>query len=83
MKYVIHEMTEPNVLSRTEPDGYYVKTINPITLEEIADFNIKTEHDSMDSAISEIHRHKNRLKSKYLTVIPVIKVDYDGNIEEE
>lgn len=83
MKYVIYEMTKPDVLSRSEQDGYYVKTINPITLEEIVDFNIKTEHHSIDSAISEIHKHKDSLKSKYLTVLPVIKVDYDGNIEED
>ena len=66
-----NESVQRNISSSDDEDESeeYVEEIN--------------QSETMDSAINEIHRHKNRLKSKYLTVIPVIKVDYDGNIEEE
>ena len=75
MKYAIYEI-EDNV--EIVPDGYHWSSKHRYTLLELE--SIETKHDSLESALSEIERNKDLLKSKKLTIIPVIDISWDGEM---
>jgi hypothetical protein len=62
------------------PDGYYVKELVRNVLEELDEPMISSQHDSYDLAMQEIVKHKDKLKFKSLTILQIISVNYEGEI---
>lgn len=83
MKFQIFELVEPPILKKHEPDGYYMKSIQGIILQDvdIDRYGFEEIHDSIDLAINEIEKYSDDLKSKTLTIIPIINIDYDGEVK--
>ena len=84
MKFQIFELVEPPILKKHEPDGYHMKSIQGIILQDvdINRYGFEEIHDSVDSAINEIEKYSDDLKSKTLTIIPIITIDYDGEVRK-
>ena len=80
MKYVIYEIVCPNFLKETKPDGYYIKTIDRCVLEEIDIFDVESRHDSFELALAEIKSKAEKLKHLKLTIMTVISVSWNGEI---
>lgn len=80
MQYVIYKLVQPSHLKEIEPDGYSQKTIYRDVLQKLDIFGIESEHNSMDSAISEIREHSKKLKNSTLTILPIIQVAWDGDV---
>ena len=68
MKYIIYEMVKPSHLKEIEPDGYYQKTIYRDVLQKLDVSGVEEEHLTLESAISEIHNKKEKLKHSYTTI---------------
>lgn len=81
MKYVIYEMIKPSHLKEIKEDGYYQKTIYRDVLEKLDIRGVKEEHPTMESAIAEINEKKDLLKYMQLTIIPVINIAFDGEVQ--
>ena len=83
MKFQIFELVEPPILKKHEPDGYHMKSIQGIILQDvdIDRYGFEEIHDSIDLAINEIEKYSDDLKSKTLTIIPIINIDYDGEVK--
>ena len=83
MNYQIFELVEPSILHKYEPDGYHMKSIQGIILQnvDINRYGFEEIHDSIDLAINEIEKYSDDLKSKTLTIIPIINIDYDGEVK--
>lgn len=85
MKYKIFKLSTPDILIKTYRDGYDLETIENITLQEL-DFSgyiMNDEHNSIESAMEEIRKHKNELENTDLTILPIIEIDYNGEIRGE
>ena len=83
MKFQIFELVKPSILKKYEPDGYHMKSIQGIILQDvdIDRYGFEEIHDSIDLAINEIEKYSDDLKSKTLTIIPIINIDYDGEVK--
>ena len=83
MKFQIFELVEPSILKKHEPDGYHMKSIQRIILQDvdINRFGFEEKHESIESAMNEIEEYSDDLKSKTLTIIPIINIDYDGEVK--
>ena len=82
MKYQIFELVGPEILHKYEPDGYYMKSTQGVVLQDI-DINrygFEEKHESIESAMNEIEKYFDDLKNKTLTIIPIIKINYDGEV---
>lgn len=76
MVYKIFELISKH---KIEPDGYDTKTITTYKLnEEISYSKLETTHTTIECAYAEIIKNKRFLKSKILTVLPIIEIDWDG-----
>jgi len=80
MKYIIYELTQPNILQKMVPDGYYVKELVRNVLEELDEPMISSNHDTYDLAMREIIENKDKLKYKNLTILPIISIKWNGDI---
>ncbi len=78
MAYKIYEMVKPEVLKKTEPDGYHIKTTELITLKEAECSGLGYSYDSELSAKIDIEQNREDLKHKDLVVLEVISVDWQG-----
>lgn len=80
MNYRIYKMVGKD---RYEPDGYSMKTVTSIKLEETDSFD---EFESVEKAMLHIKenatRHANEFAGNRLTILPVISVGYDGEISD-
>jgi hypothetical protein len=83
MRYKIYQLVEPEVLD-TLGDDMTLQKVNKTVLEDVRDmpYGFQDVHDNMDNAIGEIVKHKLKLKFKDLTIIPIISLNYDGEILE-
>ena len=83
MKYQIFELVGPQILHKYEPDGYHMKSTQGIVLQnvDINRFGFEEKHDSIDSAMNEIEKYSEDLKGKTLTIIPMIYINYDGEVK--
>lgn len=81
MKYVIYEMIQLDHLRDFVNEGYgYKKTIYRDVLEKLDVDKVQSEHLTVESAIEEIQKNKDRLKSLRLTILPVISISWDGEV---
>ena len=82
MKYQIFELVGPEVLHKYEPNGYHMKSIQGIVLQSvnIDRFSFNESHDSIESAVAEIEKYSEDLKGSALTIIPIININYMGEI---
>lgn len=80
MKYVIFELVQPEHLKVIEPDGYYTKTICRNVLEELDVMDVNGSHDTMESAIAEIHSKADKLKHLSVIILPVFHIFWDGEV---
>jgi len=80
MKYIIYQMIYPDVLQKTVMDGYYLKDLERCVLQTLNESFVSEEHDSFESAVEEIKKNAEKLKSMSLTILPVINVNYEGKI---
>lgn len=81
IQYIIYQMVEPTVLSKVVADGYYTKTENRIALLEVSiGFDFQSRHPSMESAMLEITNKKDKLKHLTITILPVISINWEGEI---
>ena len=84
MKYQIFELVGPLILHKYEPDGYHMKSTQGIVLQDvdIDRYGFEEKHESIESAMNEIEKYSEDLKSKILTIIPIINIDYDGEMRK-
>jgi len=82
MKYVIHELVRPSHLKEIKEDGYYTKTVYREVLERLDITGVEEVHNSMESAYAEIVSKKGLLKHFKLTIIPVISISWDLEIND-
>lgn len=75
MKYKIFELVKPEHLQKTEIYGYYN------ILQEM-DYSSKLDelYNSPEEALSKIEENKEDLKFKTLTIIPIIEINWEGEI---
>jgi len=73
MIYQIFEMI-PN--SRLEADGWDAKTVINYTLEQDA----YPDRYSLSEAEAYIEQNTDEFKYKKITILPVLEIDYNGNI---
>ena len=76
MRYKIYELISKNKLER---DGYDTKTVTTYKLREIDDEPF-AGFASTDDAIEYIKSNGDMLKYNELTILPIIKINYDGEI---
>ena len=81
MKYKIYEIVTPAVLKRIDDDGYHPTTVDRMVLEELSVSGVNDEHTTLELALQEIKDHAKELKYLTLTVIPVININYEGEIQ--
>jgi len=79
--YKIFELVKPEILKKTEPDGYHIKTTELITLKEpecqVLDWTYNNELEAQTAIID----NKEDLKHKDLVVLNVISVNWNGEIQ--
>lgn len=82
MKYKIYQLTEPKVLSEIEYSGYSPTEKKRTVLEELPGmpYDFSDEHLTVEEAHNEIVKHKEALQCYTLTIIPVINIRWDGEI---
>ena len=78
MIYRIYELIGK---SKTEPDGYNVKTVTTYKLEEVREWDMKNDYTSPIDAYSEIVIKKDNFKNKTLTILPIIDINWEGEIK--
>ena len=77
MTYKIYELIGK---SKTVPDGYNMTTIETYKLEEIREWDMENDYDSIDAAYNDILKKKTDLKSKTLTILPIININWGGEV---
>ena len=82
MIYTIYELIQPDLFTQTIPDGYYSKTVYKDILQKVDLNNFESEHSTIDSAISEIKKNAELLKHITLTIIPIITINLEGEINK-
>ncbi len=75
MVYIIYELKKSDLLSKTN-----YNEVTQMVLEELDITGVESEHSSMESAISEIRQNPGKLKWKKLTILPILKVNWEGEI---
>lgn len=80
MKYIIYQLVQPEHLSRISHEGYRPAVVERTILEKLSIAGVKEEHDTMESALAEIAAKADDLKNLELTIIPVISINWDGEI---
>lgn len=82
MSYKIYELVRPEILKKTEPDGYRIKTTELITLKDIDSFDcgLDWSYNSELEARTAIIDNKEQLKHKDLVVLNVMSIGWDGDI---
>lgn len=73
-------MISPDIFVRKEMVDHYLETFYQYVLEEIKVNGVKSRHEFVDSALSEIKLHGKELSNRKLTILPVIDIDYEGKI---
>ena len=76
MRYKIYELIGKGKLER---DGYDTKTVTTYKLQEIDD-NPFNGFANTDEAVEYIKSNSDMLKNSELTILPIIKINYDGEI---
>lgn len=74
-------MVQPSHLKEIETDGYHPKTIYRDVLQKLDVSGVEEEHSSMESAVAEIHKQKDKLKHFNLTILPVLSIYWDGEVK--
>ena len=78
MKYVIYEIVNIPHLKEIVTEQYgYTKTLHRYVLETIDIDYFKSTHDSMEAAIAEIERHKEKFRGCELTILPMVAINFD------
>ena len=82
MSYKIYELVKPEVLKKTEPDGYHIKTTELITLKEVDGLasGLEYSYNSELEARTAIIYNKDKLKQKDLVILPMLSVNWDGEV---
>lgn len=81
MTYKIHKLVEPTHLSVQEDEGYSTRTVYRRVLEELnGHFQWNNEFGSIEQAYTFIKENSEHFKCMELTVIPVIDVNWDGEV---
>lgn len=80
MKYIIYKLLQPQVLKEINTDDWHPKTIERTVLERLNIYDVEEEHATLESALAEINNKKESLKHLTLTVIPVISINWNGEI---
>ena len=81
MNYKIYEMVKPEHLQKKEHDGYYMKDIVRYVLEDVDEFD-QNGYDSIEDAYQVIKENATNFNCRELTILPVIKIDYKGELDE-
>lgn len=83
MKYRIYILSKPEHLQKFVPDGYYMKSIERFLLE-VPDYDtgINDEYTSVEEAYNAIEKNKEKVKFLQLTILPVVSIDFNGEIRE-
>jgi hypothetical protein len=86
MKYKIMEIVKPEILNNLLiKDRFEEHNIHSI-LKDVDIYSsklnssVKIIHNSIEEAYDEIVKHKDVLKQMKLTIIPIIRIDYEGEI---
>lgn len=66
--------------SKTVPDGYNMTTIERYKLEEISEWGMDNNYDTAEAAYADIVKNKDNLKSKTLTILPIVNINWDGEV---
>ena len=61
-------------------DGHYLKILERNVLEILDEYGVEETHESFEGAVEEINKHAAKLKYKTLTILPIIRIDYEGEI---
>lgn len=81
MKYKLYQLVEPDHLSVQVEEGYHQKTIYRSILEEVNGFyDFETEFGSIEQAYEYIEANSEHFKNMDLTVLPILSINWDGNI---
>ncbi len=80
MNYKIYELVKPEILKKTEPDGYHIKTTELITIKEADYYGLDWSYNSELEARTAIMDNKENLKHKDLIVLNVMSVNWEGEI---
>lgn len=80
MKYVIYNLVSIEHLQKIEYAGYETRTIKREVLEELNMHDVNGSHDTMESAVAEIHNNADKLKHLSLIILPVYHIFWDGEV---
>ena len=82
MKYKIYKIVSPSLLRRFDDGNYFHSIVNRYVLEEVDITGVTDEHPTFDSAVKELEEKAKlfRMEGKKLTILPIIEIDYQGNI---
>jgi hypothetical protein len=80
MKYIIYELIEHDLLTEIKERGYYESKTHRSVLEVLDVPNVESTHSSLNSATSEVFKHKELLKHKKLTILQVFDINWEGEI---
>jgi hypothetical protein len=78
--YTIYELIKPDFLQKTEPDGYYTKTLERNVLQKLDETGVYETQETHADCMAEIVKNKEKLKYKSLTILEVININYEGKI---
>jgi len=83
MNYRIYSIEEPSSLKQY--DEVRGRNENLIVLKELPyiTYPFSSEHETIKGAMADINAYKDNLKGKVLTIIPIIKIGWDGEIEAD
>ena len=79
MIYRIYELIGK---SKTEPDGYNMRTVTTYKLEEVREWDMKNDYGSVEEAHTEIVKKKDDYKNRTLTILPIIDINWEGEIKQ-
>ena len=83
MKYKIYEIYYPSVLQSIDDSGYHPVIVSGYALKEVnVDIVFRDEHATFELAVEEIKKNADSLEGKSLTILPIIKIDYQGKLRE-
>lgn len=71
---MIYKLVSPQILDRVVVENYETTTKEGIVLEE-TEFR---PFESVEDAVAEIRKQRNRLISSDLCIIPVVRIDWEG-----
>ena len=80
MSYKIYELVKPEILKKTEPDSYHMKTTELITIKEVECSSLDWSYNSELEARTAIVDNKDNLKHKDLIVLNVMSVNWGGEV---